>query len=63
MTSTKVSDKSRNTPAQAKAEFELRLGNLKSLEGAGERTIKENEDLKQKIQNMKTEISDKFDKV
>lgn len=33
--SIKTSDKSRNTPAQAKAEYELRLGNLKSLDGAG----------------------------
>lgn len=33
--SVKNADRSKNTPAQAKAEYEMRLGNLKSLDGAG----------------------------
>ena len=31
----KVTDRSRNTPAQAKAEYEMRVAQLKNIEGAG----------------------------
>lgn len=51
--STKGGDRSKNTPAQAKAEYEMRLGNLKNLDGAGERTDKENQDIRDKIQKMR----------
>ena len=61
--SVKPGDKSRNTLAQAKAEYELRMGNLRSLDGADERTVKEIEDLRSKVQSMKGEIGEKFDRV
>jgi len=49
-------DKSQNTPAQAKAEYEIRLNNLRALENTEKRTTEEIGNLRGNIQKMKDEI-------
>lgn len=53
-------DRSQNTAAQTKAEYEIRLNNLRALENAEQRTGEEVEDLNNNITKMKEEISTKF---
>lgn len=46
-------DRSQNTLAQAKTEYEIRVSTLRALENAQKRTQQETSDLKTNIQNMK----------
>lgn len=56
-------DRSQNTLAQAKTEYEVRVNNLRALENAEKRTEQETADLKGNIAKMKEEIKSKFDRV